>query len=130
VQSGLKIQRFLLPEQIKLGLAVLMFRDQFLLLLDGVLGTRRGELAVRWQDCALKTTPFRFNIPTTGDAEAFWKARKRKPPPNHSVCIQPWSSAWTNTCRRQRRRNAQARLVEAILAAHLLPGKTAEAVAP
>ncbi len=30
----------------------------------------------------------------------------------------------------KKKRNAQARLVEAILPVHLLPGKTAEAVAP
>ena len=42
----------LLPEQIKLGLMMLEFRDQLLVLLDGALGTRRGELAaLRWQDC-------------------------------------------------------------------------------
>ncbi len=42
----------LTPEQVKLGLAVLEFRDQLLVFLDGALGVRRGELgALRWRDC-------------------------------------------------------------------------------
>ncbi len=40
------------PEQERLGLAVLEFRDQLLAFLDGALGVRRGELgALRWRDC-------------------------------------------------------------------------------
>ncbi len=40
------------PEQVRLGLAVLEFRDQLLAFLDGALGVRRGELgALRWRDC-------------------------------------------------------------------------------
>jgi integrase len=40
------------PEQVKLGLTKLGFRDQLLVFLDGALGTRRGELgALRWSDC-------------------------------------------------------------------------------
>lgn len=36
----------------ELGLAQLEFRDELLVLLDGALGTRRGELAaLQWQDC-------------------------------------------------------------------------------
>lgn len=35
---------FLSPEQVKLGLAKLEFRDQLLVFLNGALGTRRGEL--------------------------------------------------------------------------------------
>ena len=43
---------FLSPEQVKLGLTKLEFRDQLLVFLDGALGTRRGELgALRWSDC-------------------------------------------------------------------------------
>jgi integrase len=43
---------FLSPEQVKLGLTKLGFRDQLLVFLDGALGTRRGELgALRWSDC-------------------------------------------------------------------------------
>ena len=40
------------PEQVKLGLAELQFRDQLLVFLIGALGTRRGEVgALRWTDC-------------------------------------------------------------------------------
>jgi integrase len=42
----------LASEQVKLGLSKLAFRDQLLVLLDGSLGIRRGELgALRWQEC-------------------------------------------------------------------------------
>lgn len=40
------------PEQMKLGLQELKFRDQLLVFLIGALGTRRGEVGgLRWQDC-------------------------------------------------------------------------------
>jgi integrase len=49
------------PEQVKLGLTKLEFRDQLLVLLDGALGTRRGELAaLRWQDCDFETDTFQI----------------------------------------------------------------------
>lgn len=49
------------PEQVKLGLAQLEFRDQLLVLLDGSLGTRRGELgALRWQDCDFENDSFQI----------------------------------------------------------------------
>lgn len=49
------------PEQVKLGLAQLEFRDQLLVLLDGSLGTRRGELgALRWQDCDFENDTFQI----------------------------------------------------------------------
>lgn len=50
---------FLSPEQVKLGLAKLEFRDQLLVFLDGALGTRRGELgALRWSDCDFDSMSF------------------------------------------------------------------------
>jgi integrase len=49
----------LTPEQVKLGLAELQFRDQLLVFLDGALGTRRGELgALRWMDCDFDAMAF------------------------------------------------------------------------
>ena len=49
------------PEQVKLGLTALEFRDQLLVLLDGALGTRRGELAaLRWQDCDFENDTFQI----------------------------------------------------------------------
>src|SRR5215467_488353 len=40
------------PEQVKLGLAELEFRDQLLVFLEGALGIRQGELgALRWLSC-------------------------------------------------------------------------------
>jgi integrase len=49
----------LTPEQVKLGLAELQFRDQLLVFLDGSLGTRRGELgALRWIDCDFDALTF------------------------------------------------------------------------
>ena len=51
----------LTPEPVKLGLAQLQFRDQLLVLLDGALGTRRGELAaLRWQDCDFEKDTFQI----------------------------------------------------------------------
>jgi integrase len=48
-------------DQIKLGLTRLEFRDQLLVLLDGALGTRRGELAaLRWQDCDFENDTFQI----------------------------------------------------------------------
>ncbi|GAC1439802.1 MAG: hypothetical protein NVSMB58_36750 [Terriglobales bacterium] len=42
----------LLPEQVKLGLVELQFRDQLLVFLKGALGIRQGELgALRWSNC-------------------------------------------------------------------------------
>jgi len=50
---------FLSPEQVKLGLTKLGFRDQLLVFLDGALGTRRGELgALRWSDCNFDSMSF------------------------------------------------------------------------
>jgi integrase len=49
------------PEQVKLGLTQLEFRDQLLVVLDGALGTRRGELAaLRWQDCDFENDIFQI----------------------------------------------------------------------
>ena len=42
-------------DEVKLGLAQLEFRDQLLLLLEGALGIRQGELgALRWLECDFK----------------------------------------------------------------------------
>jgi len=49
----------LAPEQLKLGLAKLKFRDELLVFLDGALGIRRGELgALRWQECDFENNVF------------------------------------------------------------------------
>ena len=50
---------FLSPEQVKLGLTKLEFQDQLLVILDGALGIRRGELgALRWSDCNFDSMSF------------------------------------------------------------------------
>src|SRR5207302_9507493 len=47
------------PEQVKLGLAELEFRDQLLVFLEGALGIRQGELGVlRWLDCDFENMCF------------------------------------------------------------------------
>lgn len=47
------------PEQVKLGLTKLEFREQLLVLLGGALGIRRGELgALRWQECDFENRIF------------------------------------------------------------------------
>ena len=52
VRSVRKSPLVLSPEEVKLGLAELEFRDQILVFLDGALGIRQGELgALRWLDC-------------------------------------------------------------------------------
>jgi len=49
------------PEQVKLGLTQLEFRDQILVLLEGALGKRPGELAaLRWQDCDFENDTFQI----------------------------------------------------------------------
>ena len=64
VRVGAKRQKaatVLLPEQVKLALTMLGFRDQLLVLLDGALGTRRSELAaLRWQDCDFENNTFQI----------------------------------------------------------------------
>jgi integrase len=56
-----KAPTVLSPEQVKLGLTKLEFRDQLLVLLDGALATRRGELAaLRWQDCDFENDTFQI----------------------------------------------------------------------
>ncbi|MGZ7076049.1 MAG: hypothetical protein ACXVJL_08640 [Candidatus Angelobacter sp.] len=47
------------PEEVKLGLAQLEFRDQLLVFLEGALGIRQGELgALRWLDCEFENMNF------------------------------------------------------------------------
>jgi integrase len=47
------------PEQLKLGLAQLEFREQLLVFLDGALRIRQGELgALRWLDCDFENMSF------------------------------------------------------------------------
>jgi integrase len=47
------------PEEVKLGLTKLEFRDQLLVFLDGSLGIRQGELgALRWLDCDFEKLGF------------------------------------------------------------------------
>jgi len=47
------------PEQVKLGLAELEFRDQLLVFLEGALGIRQGELgALRWLECDFENMSF------------------------------------------------------------------------
>jgi integrase len=53
--------KILHPEELKLGLITLEFRDQLLVLLEGALGIRRGELAaLQWQDCELDKDVFQI----------------------------------------------------------------------
>ena len=54
-----KAPTVLAPEQVKLGLSKLGFRDQLLVFLAGALGIRRGELgALRWQECDFENGVF------------------------------------------------------------------------
>src|SRR5216684_109433 len=53
------------PEQVKLGLAELEFRDQLLVFLEGALGIRQGELgALRWLECDFYNIPEDFVFPS------------------------------------------------------------------
>jgi integrase len=213
-----KAPTVLAPEQVLLGLTMLGFRDQLLVLLDGALGTRRGELAaLRWQDCEFESNTIQIQHSYYWRRGGILKCTKTeasaKPLPMHPVLklallewrsqshrVQPtdfvfpsrlhggtkaldlaavlkrkirpafekvgitgvgWHTfrhtvgtvlaelgehqltirdylrhsnlsvtnkylqAASNT-----KRNAQARLIDAILPLHLLPGKSAESVAP
>jgi integrase len=205
-------------EQIKAGLMLLEFRDQLLVLLDGALGTRRGELApLRWQDCDFENETFQIqhsyywrrggilkSTKTEASAKPLpmhpalklglleWKAQSHRTQPTdfvfpsrlfrgrkaldlaavlkrkirptfeklgikgvgwhtfrhtvgtllaelgeHQLTIRDYlrhaNLSVTNKylqAASKTKRDAQARLVEAILPVHLLPGKTAETVAP
>lgn len=81
------------PEQVKLGLTQLEFRDQLLVLLDGALGTRRGELAaLRWQDCDFENDTFQIQHSYYWRRGGILKSTKTeasaKPLPMHSVLKQ------------------------------------------
>ena len=213
-----KAPTVLSPEQVKLGLTMLEFRDQLLVLLGGALGTRRGELAaLRWQDCDFENDTFQIEHsyywrrggilkstkteasakplpmhPALKHALLEWKTQSHRTQPTdfvfpsrlyrgqkaldlaavlkrkirpafeklgiigvgwhtfrhtvgtvlaelgeHQLTIRDYLrhsnlsvtnkylQAASNT-----KRSAQARLVEAILPVHMMPGKTAETVAP
>jgi integrase len=213
-----KAPTVLSPEQVKLGLTRLEFRDQLLVLLSGALGTRPGELAaLRWQDCDFENDTFQIEhsyywrhggilkstkteasakplpmYPALKHALLEWKSQSHRTQPSdflfpsrphrgqkaldraavlkrkirpafkklgimgvgwhtfrhtvgsvlaelgeHQLTIRDYLrrsnlsvtnkylQAASNT-----KRSAQARLVAAILPVHLLPGKTAKAVAP
>ena len=205
-------------EQVKLGLMMLEVWDQLLVLLDGALGTRRGELAaLRWQDCDFESDTFQIQHsyywrrggilkdtkteasakplpmhPALKQALLEWRAQSHRTKPTdfvfpsrlyggrkaldlaavlkrkirpafekigitgvgwhtfrhtagtllaelgeHQLTIRDYlrhsNLSMTNQylqAASNTKRNAQARLVEAILPVHLLPGKTAGAVAP
>jgi integrase len=213
-----KAPTVLLPEQVKLGLMTLEFRDQLLVLLDGALGTRRGELAaLRWQDCDFENNTFQIehsyywrrggilkSTKTEASAKPLpmhpalklalleWRKQSHRTQPTdfvfpsrryggrkaldlaavlkrkirpafervgitgvgwhtfrhtagtvlaelgeHQLTIRDYlrhsNLSVTNKylqAASKTKQNAQARLVEAILPVHLLPGKTAEVVAP
>ena len=81
------------PEQVKLGLTQLEFRDQLLVLLDGALGTRRGELAaLRWQDCDFENHTFQIQHSYYWRRGGILKTTKTeasaKPLPMHPVLKQ------------------------------------------
>jgi integrase len=81
------------PEQVKLGLTRLEFRDQLLVLMDGALGTRRGELAaLRWQDCDFGNDTFQIEHSYYWRRGGILKSTKTeasaKPLPMHSVLKQ------------------------------------------
>jgi integrase len=81
------------PEQVKLGLTQLEFRDQLLVLLDGALGTRRGELAaLRWQDCDFENDTFQIQHSYYWRRGGILKSTKTeasaKPLPMHLVLKQ------------------------------------------
>ena len=77
----------------KLGLTRLEFRDQLLVLLDGALGTRRGELAaLQWQDCDFENDTFQIQHSYYWRRGGILKTTKTeasaKPLPMHPVLKQ------------------------------------------
>lgn len=85
-----KAPTVLAPEQVKLGLATLEFRDQLLVLLDGALGIRRGELAaLRWQECDFENNIFHIQHSYFWRRGGILKATKTeasaKPIPMHQL---------------------------------------------
>ena len=105
----------LLPEQVKLGLTMLEFRDQLLVLLDGALGTRRGELAaLRWQDCDFENDTFQIQHSYYWRRGGILKSTKTeasaKPLPMHSALKLALLEWRTQSHRRQRRISCSPRL--------------------
>ncbi len=81
------------PEQVKVGLMQLEFRDQLLVVLDGALGTRRGELgALRWEDCDFENDTFQIQHSYYWRRGGILKSTKTeasaKPLPMHPVLKQ------------------------------------------
>ena len=77
------------PEQVKLGLAELEFRDQLLVFLDGALGIRQGELgALRWMDCDFDKMNFSVQHSYYWRRGGHLKAQKRKRLQSCCRCIR------------------------------------------
>jgi integrase len=94
------------PEQLKLGLSQLEFRDQLLVLLFGALGTRRGELAaLQWQDCDFGNNTFQIQHSYYWRRGGILKSTKTeasaKPLPMHPVLKQALLEWRTQTARTQ-----------------------------
>ncbi len=67
------------PEEVKLGLAQLEFRDQLLVFLDGALGIRQEELgALRWLDCYFEKMNFSVHHSYYWRRGGHLKSQKRK----------------------------------------------------
>ena len=80
----------LTPEEVKLGLTKLEFRDQLLVFLDGALGIRQGELgALRWLDCEFENLAFKvqhsYYWRRGGNLKCTKTEASAKPLPMHST---------------------------------------------
>lgn len=88
------------PEQVKLGLAKLEFREQLLVFLDGALGIRQGELgALRWLDCDFKNLCFSvqhsYYWRRGGNLKSTKTEASAKPLPMHPIlkeALREWRS--------------------------------------
>lgn len=90
----------LTPEQVKTGLALLEFREQLMVFMDGSLGVRRGELAaLRWTDCNFETDSFAIRHSyywrRGGHLKATKSVASAKPLPMHpalKVALLEWKA--------------------------------------
>jgi len=96
----------LTPEQVKIGLSRLGLRDQLLVLLDGSLGIRRGELgALRWEECDFENNVFHIQHSYYWRRGGILKSTKTeastKPIPMHPALKQALLDWKTQSSRRE-----------------------------
>jgi integrase len=108
-----------LPLQVVQVLEKLSLRDRLLVLLDGVLGLRRGELGgLHWEDCSLETN--QFVIRHSFD----WKTGRENPPKTEASAARlPMHPVLKDALLEWRKQTPYTRPIDYVFASHRLHGK-------